>query len=102
MKRLKSGRAIALTESSNNLSNKIDITILPNIYIIGGPNGSGKTTVSLRLLPDRIDAGVKAAIAQAIEKHRRLGQSIRIWRDGKIVTLTAAEIPPRADSDTAF
>jgi len=24
---------------------------MPNIYIIGGPNGSGKTTVSLRLLP---------------------------------------------------
>lgn len=24
---------------------------MPNIYIIGGPNGSGKTTVSLKLLP---------------------------------------------------
>ena len=24
---------------------------MPNLYIIGGPNGSGKTTVSLRLLP---------------------------------------------------
>ncbi|MEG4028577.1 MULTISPECIES: hypothetical protein [unclassified Microcoleus] len=24
---------------------------MPNIYIIGSPNGSGKTTVSLRLLP---------------------------------------------------
>jgi len=38
--------------------------------------------------------GVKAAVAQAIERHRRLGQSISIWRDGKIVTLTADEIPP--------
>ncbi|MEG4216989.1 hypothetical protein QUA27_19610 [Microcoleus sp. Pol14C6] len=45
MKRLKSGSAIAFTDSSNNLSNKIVLTIMPNIYIIGGPNGSGQTTV---------------------------------------------------------
>ena len=47
------------------------------------------TEQKLVKLSDRIDAGVKAAIAEAIEKHRRLGQSISIWRDGKIVTLTA-------------
>jgi hypothetical protein len=45
-------------------------------------------------LSDRIDAGVKKAIAQAIEKHRRLGQSISIWQDGKVGTLSADEIPP--------
>lgn len=45
-------------------------------------------------LSSKIDAGVKAAIAQAIEKHRKLGQSISIWRDGKVVTLTAGEIAP--------
>ena len=28
---------------------------MPNIYIIGGPNGSGKTTVSRRLLPDFLE-----------------------------------------------
>jgi hypothetical protein len=44
-------------------------------------------------LSSKIDAGVKAAIAQAIEKHRKLGQSISIWRDGKVVTLTAEQIP---------
>ena len=58
------------------------------------------TEQKLVKLFDRIDAGVKAAIAEAIEKHRRLGQSISIWRDGKIVTLTAVEIPPRSDNDT--
>ena len=44
-------------------------------------------------LSSKIDAGVKAAIAQAIEKHRQLGQSISIWRGGKVVTLTAEQIP---------
>lgn len=37
---------------------------------------------------------MKLAIAQAIEKHRRLGQSISIWQDGKVVTLTADQILP--------
>ncbi len=58
------------------------------------------TEQKLVKLSDRIDAGVKVAIAEAIEKHRRLGQSIRIWRDGKIVTLTAAEIPPLSKNET--
>jgi hypothetical protein len=58
------------------------------------------TEQKLVKLSDRIDAGVKTAIAEAIEKHRRLGQSISIWRDGKIVTLTADEIPVRSDNDT--
>ncbi|MCX5980480.1 MAG: hypothetical protein NTY89_01475 [Nostocales cyanobacterium LacPavin_0920_SED1_MAG_38_18] len=43
----------------------------------------------------KIDAGVKFAIANAIERHRRLGESISILQDGEVVTLTADEIPPR-------
>ncbi len=45
-------------------------------------------------LSSQIDAGVKLAIAKAIEKHRLLGESISIWQDGKVVTLTADQIPP--------
>lgn len=45
-------------------------------------------------LSSQIDAGVKLAIAKAIEKHRRLGESISIWQDGQVVTLTADQIPP--------
>lgn len=58
------------------------------------------TEEELLKLYEKIDAGVKAAIAEAIDKHRRLGQSISVWRDGKIVTLTAAEIPPLSNNDT--
>lgn len=44
-------------------------------------------------LHSKINTGVKAAIAEAIERHRKLGQSISIMQDGKVVTLTAEEIP---------
>lgn len=49
-------------------------------------------------IPDKlsslIDTGVKLAIAKAIERHRREGESISIWQNGKVVTLTADQIPP--------
>ncbi|WP_449417490.1 hypothetical protein [Phormidium nigroviride] len=45
-------------------------------------------------LSSQIDVGVKLAIAKAIERHRKLGESISIWEDGKVVTLTADKIPP--------
>ncbi|MEG4483912.1 hypothetical protein [Microcoleus sp. D2_18a_B4] len=58
------------------------------------------TEEELLKLYEKIDAGVKVAIAEAYEKHCRLGQSISIWRDGKIVSITAAEIPPLSNNDT--
>ena len=48
----------------------------------------------LTKLHQKIDADVKLAIAEAIEKHRKLGESISIWQDGKIITLTADQITP--------
>jgi transcriptional antiterminator Rof (Rho-off) len=45
-------------------------------------------------LHNKIDAGVKAAVAAAIERHRKLGESIAVWQDGKVVILTADRIPP--------
>ncbi|MEG4799384.1 hypothetical protein QUB63_00685 [Microcoleus sp. ARI1-B5] len=47
-----------------------------------------------QLLSKKIDAGVKAAFAAAIERHRKLGESIAVWEDGKVVILTADRIPP--------
>ena len=45
-------------------------------------------------LHQKIDRGVKKAVAEAIEKHRKLGQSITIWQDGKVVTIPPEQIPP--------
>ncbi|MDZ8096652.1 MAG: hypothetical protein RMZ42_32645 [Nostoc sp. DedQUE05] len=50
------------------------------------------TEEEMKKLYCKIDAGVKAAIAAAIERHRKLGQSNSIIREGKVVTLTSDEI----------
>ena len=51
-------------------------------------------------LSERIDVGVRLAIAEAIERHRLLGESISIFKDGQIVTLTAEQIPPKLAKKT--
>jgi hypothetical protein len=51
-------------------------------------------------LSEQIDTGVKAAIAEAIERHRRLGESISLLKDGQIVTLTAEQIPAKDEKKT--
>ena len=55
------------------------------------------TKITLTELHQKIDAGVRDAIAEAIERHRRLGESISFLKDGKIVTLTADQIPTKND-----
>lgn len=39
-----------------------------------------KPPIPLTDLHQKIDAGVKIGIAKAIEKHRKLGESISIWQ----------------------
>ncbi|WP_293334130.1 hypothetical protein [Microcoleus sp. CAWBG58] len=50
-----------------------------------------------QLLSTKINVGVKAAVAAAIERHRKLGESIAVWQDGKVVILTADRISPISD-----
>lgn len=45
-------------------------------------------------LDQKIDAGIKAGAALAIEEHRLAGRSIVVWKDGKVVWVPAEEIPP--------
>lgn len=42
----------------------------------------------------RFEELANRAVSNAIEKHRRLGQSIVVMRDGKITWLSPEEIPP--------
>ena len=41
----------------------------------------------------KIFNGIGEAIAKALDRHRRLGESIAVWQDGKVVILTADQIP---------
>jgi predicted secreted protein len=43
---------------------------------------------------ERIHESVQVGVAQALERHRCLGQSIAVWRDEKVVILEADQIPP--------
>ena len=51
------------------------------------------------MLRDRTFFVLESAIAQALERHRKLGESIAVWRDGRVVTLTADRIPPTPSTD---
>jgi 20S proteasome alpha/beta subunit len=42
---------------------------------------------------EKITEVAKSAIAQAIERHRKLGESIAVWQEGKVVILSAEQIP---------
>ncbi|MBK9384830.1 MAG: hypothetical protein IPN34_08455 [Planctomycetes bacterium] len=44
----------------------------------------------------KIDAGIRASIALALEEHRRAGRTVAIWRDGRVV-----EILPEPQEDGA-
>lgn len=47
-----------------------------------------------------LTTGAQLAVTEAIERHRRLGGSVVVWRDGQIVTLTGDEIPRQAIETT--
>jgi hypothetical protein len=55
------------------------------------------TTEEMDVLYQKIAEGSKVAIAEAIERHRRLGESIAVWQDGKVVILEADQIPPMVE-----
>lgn len=44
-------------------------------------------------LSSKITPAIQDAIAKALDRHRKLGESIAIWRDGKVVILRGDEIP---------
>ena len=47
----------------------------------------------------RFDIGVRRGVAKALREHKRLGQPIVIWKDGKVVKVAPEDIkvPPYPD-----
>jgi hypothetical protein len=50
------------------------------------------TTDKANELRQKIDAGLKSAVAAALEEHRRAGRAVVVWKQGKVVTVPPAEI----------
>jgi len=42
---------------------------------------------------ERLDYLAQAAVRDALRQHKRLGQSVVVWQDGKVVTLAPEDIP---------
>jgi hypothetical protein len=52
--------------------------------------------------PDQqVVEALRDAVAEALERKRRLGQYAVIWRDGRVVRLQPEEIPPLTRSRVA-
>ena len=56
-------------------------------------NGNTETLEALFSDDTRIDALAKEAVRDALREHKRKGQSVVVWQDGKIVTLAPEDIP---------
>ena len=41
----------------------------------------------------RVDSLAKQAVRDALREHKRKGQSVVVWQDGRIVTLAPEDIP---------
>jgi len=54
-----------------------------------------KARRSLPLLAYRAEEALRRAVAEAIAEHRRNGVPIAIWRNGKVVRISADQIEAR-------
>lgn len=46
----------------------------------------------------RIEAALRAAVREAIGRHRRAGNPVATWRDGKVVWLEPDQIPESSET----
>jgi len=52
---------------------------------------------------EEVGYALGAAVRNALREHKRLGQSVAVWQDGKVVTLAPEDIPvDLADDDQAL
>lgn len=58
-------------------------------------NANGQIDALEALFEDdaRLDYLAKEAVRDALRQHKRLGQSVVIWQDGKVVTVAPEDIP---------
>ena len=42
---------------------------------------------------EEVNQALGTAVRKALREHKRLGQSVVVWRDGKVVTVAPEDIP---------
>jgi hypothetical protein len=42
---------------------------------------------------DGVDRALQRAVRQALTRHKKLGESVAVWRDGRAVIVPPEEIP---------
>lgn len=61
----------------------------------------GKDVRSIMLDTDLVEKALRRAVADDMIRHKRLGQPIVVWRDGRVVWVPAEEIQVPAEADDA-
>ena len=46
---------------------------------------------------DRIERALRAAVRDALQRHKRDGDPVAVWREGRVVWLTPDQIPMTGD-----
>lgn len=52
-----------------------------------------RTILELMTQGEEVDRAVQRAVREALIRHKKLGESVAIWQDGKAVILPPEEIP---------
>jgi hypothetical protein len=52
-------------------------------------------TKQQRKTRELIIEGVKEAVARALDRHKKLGEPVAVWKNGKVVMLKPSQIPSR-------
>ena len=58
---------------------------------------SGPTPAERAGDPDRIERALRAAVRDALQRHKRDGDPVAVWREGRVVWLTPGQIPTAGD-----
>lgn len=48
---------------------------------------------------EQVDSAIRRAARNALAEHKRSGNPIAVWKDGKVVEVPAEEIPGPEDAD---
>ena len=61
---------------------------------------SGPTPAERAGDPERIERALRTAVRDALQRHKRDGDPVAVWREGRVVWLPPDEIPTLVDESS--